>query len=242
MNILIVNDDGIFAEGLMHLARWASNFASVTVVAPKMQQSGKSHSIEIHDGYEVRKVYLTDGIEAYSVDSTPADCTRIALLALKIKPDLVISGINRGFNIGGDIVYSGTVGAVFEAARLGCKGLALSADMNGFDSAGRHLDTVFQYITENKMFDTADILNVNFPDEVKGIAVTRQGAPIYEDDFEKCGEDTYRPVLQCVYVPTDDLSVDCNAVMNGYISVTPLTVDRTDKAAYDVLSKRVSGK
>lgn len=241
MNILIVNDDGIYAEGLMHVVQWAKEFADVTVVAPKVQQSGKSHAIEIHDGYEVTQVDLIDGVKAYSVDSTPADCTRIALLALKLKPDLVISGINRGFNIGGDIVYSGTVGAVFEAARLGCKGLALSADLNGFDSAKKYLNMTFQYIIENKMFNAADILNVNFPDTVKGFRITHQGAPIYEDDFEPCGENGFRPVLQCVYTPSPDLSNDCDAVMNGYISISPLTVDRTDKTAYEILSKRVSG-
>ena len=119
MRILITNDDGINAKGLLPLAQWAQRLGDVTVIAPKVEQSGKSHGIEIHKAFEVKKVDFAPGIEAYSVDSTPADCVRIAILGMKKQFDLVISGINRGLNIGRDTIYSGTVGAIFEANALG---------------------------------------------------------------------------------------------------------------------------
>ena len=121
MKILLTNDDGICAEGLKHLVKWAKTLGEVTVFAPKTQQSAKSHSINIHGTYEVTKTDIFGGIEAYSVDSTPADCVRVAVLGMKKQFDLVISGINCGPNLGADIHYSGTVAACFEAALLGIR-------------------------------------------------------------------------------------------------------------------------
>ena len=96
MRICITNDDSIHGEGLLILANWAKKLGEVTIVAPKEQQSGKSHSIEFHHGFTVEKVSHPSGVEAYTVDSTPADCVRIALLALKKPFDLLLSGINCG--------------------------------------------------------------------------------------------------------------------------------------------------
>ena len=146
MKILIVNDDGINAEGIKHLVNWAKTKGEVSVFAPKVQQSGKSHSIEIHGGYEVKKVDIFDGVEAYSVDSTPADCVRIATLGMKKKFDLVLSGINCGYNLGEDIHYSGTVGACYEAAKCGIKAIAISTSFTTFDNAVKNLDRVFEEI------------------------------------------------------------------------------------------------
>ena len=125
MKILITNDDGIEAEGLKHLVNWARKLGEVSVFAPKTQQSATSQSIEIHGTFEVKKSSMFEGIEAYSVDSTPADCVRIAVLGMKKKFDLVLSGINNGPNVGGDIRYSGTVGACFEANMQGIKAMAI---------------------------------------------------------------------------------------------------------------------
>ena len=115
-SILIVNDDGYFSEGLAILTRWASRFADVTICAPMTEQSGKSHGINIVTPFAARKVDLFPDIEVWAVDSTPADCVRFAVNGLHRKFDTVYSGINRGINVGRDILYSGTVGAIFEAA------------------------------------------------------------------------------------------------------------------------------
>ena len=199
MRILLTNDDGINAEGLKHLVNWAKTKGEVCVFAPKVQQSGKSLSIEIHNSYEVKKVDLFDGVEAYSVDSTPADCVRIAVLGMKKKFDLVISGINCGPNLGGDIHYSGTVGACFEAAQSGIKAMAVSAAFNSFDNAVKNIDRVFNEIQSKRMFDFAEILNVNFPEKGDEILITKMGPAIYSDEFEFLDGNMVKPCLVCLY-------------------------------------------
>lgn len=238
MKILITNDDGIFSDGIICLAEWAKKLGEVTLCAPKFQQSGKSHGIEIHEAFEVKPVNVIDGIRAYSVDSTPADCVRFAVLGLKERYDLVLSGINRGYNIGEDIVYSGTAGAIFEARALKHKAIAFSTDTHGFECASAHLDDAYNFILSNKLFDYGDLFNVNIPGkDVKGIKVTRQGDRYYQDEFVCEGNDMYRQLGGCIYIRRDSPDDDTEAVLSGYISITPLTVDRTDNAAFESIKK-----
>lgn len=240
MKILLTNDDGICAEGLRHLVDWAKTKGEVCVFAPKVQQSGKAQCIEIHNSYEVKKVDIFDGIEAYSVDSTPADCVRIATLGFKKHFDLVISGINCGHNLGGDIRYSGTVGACFEAAKSGIKAMAVSACFTSFDNAVKNIDRAFAEIQKRRMFDFADILNVNFPEHGDEILVTRMGPAIYSDEFEFLPDNTVTPHLVCLYKGTRNLELDTDATMTGHISITPLLYDSTNLSAYDIIKKSVS--
>ncbi len=237
MKILLTNDDGIHAEGLSILLNFAKKLGDVTVVAPLVQQSGKSQAIELHKPYEVKRVELDGAVEAYSVDSTPADCVRFAILGLKKRFDLVISGINRGFNVGEDIAYSGTVGAVYEASRQGHKTIAMSSDLPGFDGAIAHIDEVYDFIVKNRLLDDTNILNVNFPVEVKGIRITKQGYPMYVDDFVCVGDDLYEPRLRCIYADAKNFDIDTDSVMNGYISITPLHRDNTNTEAYLKMKK-----
>lgn len=239
MKILIVNDDGIEAEGIKHLVNWAKTKGEVSVFAPKVQQSGKSHSIEIHGGYEVKKVDIFDGAEAYSVDSTPADCVRIATLGFKKKFDLALSGINCGPNLGGDIRYSGTVGACFEAAKCGIKAIAISAPFTSFDNAVKNLDRVWNEIQSRRMLDFAEVLNVNFPEKGDEILITRTGEAIYSDDFEFLEGDMVMPRLISLYKDTHNLEIDTDATMSGYISISPINVDLTNYYAADVIKKNV---
>ncbi len=241
MNILIVNDDGIRGEGLRILCEWAKTKGNVTVVAPAVEQSGKSHSIEIHLPYEVKEVDYMEGVKAYTVASTPADCVRIASIGLKLDIDLVFSGINRGYNIGADIIYSGTVGAASEASRLGYKSIAFSSDYASFEVAKAHLDEAYSYIMEKELLRDAEIINVNFPmqEPVKGFLITRQGPAIYSDEFEVVEPGMMRAVLQMPTRNSCDLTLDVDAVWNGYISISPLHIDRTDLAAYERILKRV---
>ena len=170
MRILITNDDGINAPALKPLAEWAKKHGEVTVVAPKIEQSGKSHGIEIIKPMEIKKVDFLPGIDAYSVDSTPADCVRFGIIGLKRNYDLVISGINRGYNLGKDIVYSGTVGAIYEASGLGIKSIALSTAPNSLQNALSHLDEVFDFSERKKeeiKKDYEENLGVEFEREYK---------------------------------------------------------------------------
>ena len=240
MKILLTNDDGINAEGLRHLVNWAKTKGEVSVFAPKVQQSGKSLSIEIHSGYEVKKVDVFGDIEAYSVDSTPADCVRIAVLGMKKKFDLVISGINCGHNLGGDIHYSGTVGACFEAAKSGIKAMAVSASFKSFDNAVKNLDRAFDEIMSRRMFDYAEIMNVNFPEQGDEILITKMGPAIYSDRFEFLEDNMVMPCLVCLYNGTTNLELDTDATMTGHISITPLHCDLTSTYAYDILTKKLA--
>ena len=235
MRILISNDDSINAEAIMPLARWARKLGSVTVVAPKFEQSGKSHSIEIFKPFEVKKLWEEDGFEGYSLNSTPADCVRFAFLGLKKEFDLVISGINKGFNVGRDINYSGTAGAMFEGANLGAKALALSTEPKGIQYALTKLDDVWNFIETNKLFEKNNIYNVNIPLDGEKFVVTQQGGRYFCDVYVDQGDDMFLPTGHCIYKDSGTFDYDTDAVMHGLISVTPITLDRTNQAVYKEL-------
>jgi 5'-nucleotidase len=234
---LITNDDGMGASQLIPLIKWCRKLGDVTVAVPKVEQSGKSHGIEIHRDFEVKPVELEPGITVWAVDSTPADCVRFAVLGLKESFDLVISGVNRGLNIGTDMMYSGTVGAACEAVNLGMKAIALSTPPKFYDQATAHLDRVFDYIFKRKLLDINDIYNVNIPGNPKEILITRQGGPYYSDDFPAIGNDMYRPTGKPIWEDANDNSLDTDATLHGYISITPLTVDKTNQAVFRKLTE-----
>ena len=239
MKILITNDDGIFAPGIVPLVEWAKKHGEVTVVAPKIEQSGKSHAIEFVKPFEIKRVELWDGVEAYSCDSTPADCVRFGIMGLKRSYDLVLSGINRGVNLGVDMIYSGTVAAVFEASYWKHKALAISTYPDNRDGAAENLDLIYNYIKENNLFDYNDIYNVNIPKSPRGILITRQGSPYFDDGFKHLGDDMY---LQTgAMIPDEhpnDLTRDTVALVNEYVSITPLTLSRINESAFNTLKAK----
>ncbi len=239
MKILITNDDGIFAPGILALTKWAMKHGEVTVVAPKVEQSGKSHGINIIGAFEIKPVELIEGVRAYSVDSTPADCVRFATVGLGEQYDLVLSGINRGVNIGRDIVYSGTVAAIFEANCFGAKAaVAVSTEFTSLETAITHLDEIYDYFIQYNLLGKHDLYNVNIPANVTGpIRITRQGGPYYTDIFlkEEEGTDLYRQHGHMCFVDTKNIDLDTDAVMNGHISITPLTVCRVAGGVYENL-------
>jgi len=237
MRILITNDDGMLSPVLPPLVNWAKKLGDVTVVVPKTEQSGQSHAINLVYPFEIAKFDMGEGVDAYYVDSTPADCIRYALLTLKLECDLVISGINRGYNIGEDIVYSGTVGACFEASYFKIKTLAISTDPSSFEGALDRLDTVYSYITANDLFSKCSILNVNIPLNGDEILITKQGGANYLDVFVEVEKGMYLPKGDCIYVNHHDHTVDADAVFDGFISITPLTINRVDIAAYEEIKK-----
>ena len=233
MRILITNDDAMHASQLVPLIKWARKLGDVTVVVPKYEQSAKSHSIEIHKPFEAKLVELEPGVSAWAVDSSPADCVRFAILGKGMEFDLVISGINRGLNIGADIMYSGTVAAVCEAVNLGVRAMALSTPPKYYEQAVNHLDEVWEFICKHDLFSLNDAYNVNIPAAPKGFRITHQGGPYYSDDFQPRENDLYRPCGKPIWVDRNDDTLDTDAALHGYISVMPLTVDRTNWAVYD---------
>ena len=234
MRILITNDDGINAPGIKLLAEWARTIGEVTVVAPKVEQSGMSHAIQFVEPIEIKQVPFMDGVEAWQMDSTPADCVRFGVLGLKKEYDLILSGINRGVNVGVDLVYSGTVAAIFEAGRLGIPGIAFSTFPNSQDFAAKYFGKVYDFITEGDLLSKNLIYNVNIPDEVKGIHLTYQGTQYFSDEFEKREGDMYVQVGHMIPDECpDDIKRDTVAIHKGYISVTPLLSYRTNMELFN---------
>ena len=237
MRILITNDDGVNSPVLPALARFARRFGEVTVIAPKVEQSGMSHAIDFIHPMEIKKVMIAPDVEAYSLDSTPADCVRFGVLGLNEHFDLVLSGINRGYNLGSDIVYSGTVAAIFEAARLGVKGIALSAEPAHFESAAELLPMLFDYIEENDLLKLGSWYNVNIPKKIKGVKITRQGGIFFTDRFVNTEGDIYIQEGEQAQTESHDTSLDIDAVIASYVSITPLLATRTDEKLVEKLAK-----
>lgn len=234
MRILITNDDGIYAAGVAPLVQWAKTKGEVVVVAPKVEQSAKSHGIEIHKSFEAKQVDLFPGVTAWAVDSTPADCVRLAILGLHMQVDLVISGVNRGLNIGRDIMYSGTVSAVFEAGNLGVDAIAVSTSPEYYPDATREMDKIWDFFVRHDLLNKNSMYNVNIPtggsDEFR---FTRQGGNYYSDDFRPDENDLYMPCGKDVFAPCASVELDTDAVLvDKVISVMPLTLDRTDLGLY----------
>lgn len=230
MNILITNDDGILAEGIEVLARGAAAFGKVTVVAPADQCSAMSHQITLRRDLVMQKVdFPVAGVDAYSVDGTPADCVKAAMDALPgYRPDLLLSGINNGYNVGYDIAYSGTVGAAMEGLMYGIASVALSRHHVGdFGVTEAYLSRVLKAILAQPPL-RREVWNVNFPTgKCNGILWDRVCAPegYYEGNVDVTRQDGkmilhYPPMKEldaaCPKGPADS---DLYAVQKGYISI-----------------------
>ena len=239
MRILITNDDGLYAEGLKILVEKARKYGEIVVVAPKEEQSAKSHSINIKTGIECKKVNLFEGIDSYQIDSSPADCVRYAYYGLKLDFDLVFSGINKGFNVGEDIMYSGTCAAIFETESTKRNGIAFSCEKDSFEGAIKYFDEVMGYFKNNNLLKYNKIYNVNFPKISKGIKITKQGGCNFDTFFESTDQLHYYQMGIPTFENSEDkLYLDTACIMNNYISITPLTSDRTNLEVYNLIKNK----
>ena len=235
MKILITNDDGVCASQLVPLIKWCRRLGDVTVVVPKFEQSGKSHSIEIHNPFEIKQVELEPGITVWTVDSTPADCVRFAVSGLKQTYDLAISGINRGYNLGYDVMYSGTFAAASEAVNKGMRAVALSTSIKYYDRAVEHLEEIFRFLEGNCLFDRNPLYNINIPVDPRGIRLTRQGGLSFREEFIPIGNNMYEPGGKPLHAEGTDPTLDADACKQGYISVTPMATTRMNTTVYEEL-------
>lgn len=236
MNILVVNDDGIKAEGIFHLVQALSEVADVYVCAPDGQRSAKSQSITLGEAVTVREAEFPRAKAAYITSGTPADCTKIGLQFLKeegIIVDLVYTGINMGSNLGKDTLYSGTVGAAMEAAVDGYKAVAVSVDDHEakyFDVACRLAVDVIPFVKQS--LDANTVLNINVPnlpkEKIKGIKFTSLGNRYYDDKFHMVEKNMYELSGQPAEFKNHHQNLDVTAVYNDYASITPLHFDYTD--------------
>ena len=236
MRVLITNDDGIESPGLRVLCDFALTLGSVTVVAPRREQSGKSHSIDIHNPFEIRRTEYSGAEDAWRVDSTPADCVRFAFDTLG-SFDLVLSGVNNGVNVGWDISYSGTCGAVFESYFFNTPAVAFSVFPASFSAFTEHVGEIWSFITDNRLLEKNLLWNVNIPDDALSMKITRQGGPYYQDWFRTDDGVMYYEVGHSVYKPSDrEQNYDTDAVLRDrVISITPLAGGRTEERVYEEL-------
>lgn len=249
MHILVTNDDGVQAPGLLALAQEIRKLGQVTVFAPDKNWSASGHVKTMERPLRVRETVLGDGSPAFTSDGAPSDCVALPLLGLlEGQIDLVVSGINPNVNIGHDVTYSGTVTAAMEAAIAGVPGVAVSLDSPenhgtqwDYGAAAKVGRRVAGRVLEDGL-PKGVLLNVNVPylgeDELKGYAITRQGLRVYRDALDKRLDPRGVPYYWIGGdAPTgvDEPGTDFGALQAGYVSITPLQLDLTASEAMETL-------
>lgn len=241
MRLLCTNDDGILAHGLKCLVAAAQPLGEVTIVAPDREQSATSHSLTLH--HPVRPIQR--GERRWQVDGTPTDCVMLAVeVLMPDRPDFVLSGINHGGNMGEDVLYSGTVAAAMEGISVGIPSIALSfaggdlrADVNMLDDQIEPITALLKHLTELPAFPPDTLLNINIPPiagrDIKGVRLTRLGKRVYSDSIKRMQDPWGRPIY---WIGGGSIewsgpeNSDFRAVQEGFISVTPVTLDVTHHA------------
>jgi 5'-nucleotidase len=251
MHILVTNDDGVHAPGLLALAQEMRKLGQVTVLAPDRNWSASGHVKTMDRPLRVRETVLADGTPALATDGAPSDSVALALLGVvKEKIDIVLSGINPNENIGHDVTYSGTVTAAMEAVIGGVPGIAVSLHSPEEKRAPLDYSTaaaVARRVAETAMAEGLPegvLLNVNVPylklDEIKGFAVTRQGLRVYRDALDARKDPRGKPYYWIGgEAPTGvvEEGTDFGALSAGYVSITPLQLDLTARDAMERLRK-----
>jgi len=246
MHLLVTNDDGVTAPGLLVLAEELRKSYQVTILAPDRNWSASGHVKTMHRPLRVKEVILGDGTIALASDGAPSDCVALAMLGLIPDDiDLVVSGINPNANLGHDVTYSGTVTAAMEASIWGIPGVAVSLDSPenhlgdlDYGPAARVARKVVDKVIKNQLHSKT-VLNVNVPylldSEIKGYQITRQGLRVYKDRLDRRFDPRGRPYYWIggdapTGIPEE--GTDFGSLVNGYVSITPLQLDLT---AIDIL-------
>jgi 5'-nucleotidase len=240
MRILLTNDDGIYSPGIYALYKKLKSLGTCTVVAPDAERSAQGHAITLSVPLRVNEARHEGKFFGYSVSGTPADCVKIGLMSImkKGRPDLIVSGVNRGPNLGINVLYSGTVSGATEGAILGVPSFAVSLasfKWHNFEAALEFSYKLAKMILKKEL-PPDTLLNVNVPalprSKIKGVRITRQGrSTFYKESYDR-REDPNKRVYywlssQRIEVKGDD-DIDAVAVRDGYISVTPLHYDMTN--------------
>jgi 5'-nucleotidase len=246
MRILVCNDDGIEAQGIYFLAKELSKLGEVIVVAPDKQRSASGHGITIHDPLRAEKVNFFDtNLEAWAVDGTPTDCVKLAMeCLLEKRPDLIVSGINKGPNLGTDVLYSGTVSAAIEGAIFGIPAIAISLasyDDLDYRASAKFAASISERLLKNNPLKKDTLLNINVPNidekDIKGVKITFLGKRRYQNNFIKRKDPRGKEyfwlggdIIEEEAKPGSD--IDC--VSNMYISITPIHFDLSQ---YDLIDQ-----
>ena len=246
MNILITNDDGIYADGIIELAKSISKIANVYVVAPESQRSATGHAITIHSPIMVHKIEMGENIKSYAISGTPADCVKVGIEGLfkDINIDLVLSGINNGSNLGTDVIYSGTVSAALEGFILNKPSIAISYDEVNvkreiYKDASKYVVNLVENIKDKLDLLNDCILNVNIPNtKIKGSKITKLGQRNYDnamvEKINPFGQKYYWIGGKLMELDQDEDS-DIACVKDGYISITPINIEMTNLRKFELL-------
>lgn len=250
MHILLTNDDGINAPGIRALWQELSAIGRVSVVAPDVERSASSQAITVHHPIRVDQHTIADSdIQAWRVGGTPTDCIKLALQSLLLdqRPDIVVSGINQGPNLGTDVLYSGTVSAAIEAALFNIPAVAVSLDSwklgSDFMPAARFTSRLLATMTQQQLPPNT-LINVNVPglpeDQLKGSSVTKLGIRQYENTFQKRIDPrgrSYYWMGGSLVANDNKTDTDIYAVEQGYIAITPIHFDLTNYTIMDMIKQ-----
>ncbi|MCS6966429.1 MAG: 5'/3'-nucleotidase SurE [Candidatus Kapabacteria bacterium] len=250
MRILVTNDDGIEAAGLHALADALRPLGEVVIVAPDRQQSAVGHALTVSEPLRVVPFRSNGQHVGYAVNGTPADCVKLAVTSLlPWRPDVVASGINHGRNTAVNILYSGTVSAATEGTLLGIPSLAFSLDAYQPEVDFRAASLIARYLVQHLPqlgVPLGTLLNVNIPalplEQIRGIRVTRQGASVWRDWYERRRDPWGREYfwLAGEYLLADGIpDADDVALVQGYVSITPIRYELTDFELLEPLSRAV---
>ena len=246
-HILVTNDDGVLAPGLLALTQEMRKLGKVTILGPDRNWSGGGHVKTLDRALRIREVQLADGTQAFASDGAPSDCVALATLGYFKEPiDLVVSGINAGANLGHDVTYSGTVTAAMEAVITGVPGIAVSLETMDnhigeldYGPAARAALKIVRQVLENGLSHEI-LLNVNVPslaeDKIRGIVLTRQGLRVYHSRLDERTDPRNKPYYWIGGdAPTGvpERGTDVGALAEGFVSITPLQLDLT---AYHALT------
>ncbi len=234
--LLVTNDDGYRSKGIISLIQAARKFGNVVVVAPNNSKSGQSHAITVKDFLRLTKVSEEDGLVVYRSSGTPVDCVKLALQELKIKPDIILSGINHGINSSISVHYSGTMGAAKEGCMSGYPSVGFSLDNFTADADFTNTIELAQKIIPEvleKGLPKWVCLNINIPDvkNLAGAKVCRQAHGMWKEEFDKRkdphGQNYFWLTGAYELLETSAQDTDEWALRNGYASIVPTTVDTT---------------
>ncbi len=235
MQILLTNDDGIFAPGLAAIYKELIKLGDVTVVAPAESQSGASHSVTLHQPLVCNKVDINGQFTGFSVQGSPADCVKLAVMQLCARPiDLLVAGINNGANAGINVYYSGTVAAAMEGAFLKIPAVAMSLaaeEKMDFENAAGYCAKILKKLMPLK---SGEVININIPQlskgEPKGIRVVPQSSKGFDERYIRQKNEQGRTVFQLAGGPhrADDTPTDTTSLVEGFITITALAPDMTN--------------
>ena len=249
MKILVSNDDGINSEGIYKLAKELTKLGKVIVVSPESERSASGHSITMHKPLRSNRVdFFGSDIEAWSINGTPSDCVKFALEVLaKGEIDLVVSGMNKGPNMGTDVLYSGTVSAAIEGALYDKPSIAFSLCCNekcNFDTASVLAADICKKLYSFGI-EKDTVINVNIPycpiEKIKGIKITKLGVRKYKNSFVKRKDPrgrSYYWLAGELDEVEDNEDTDIRAIKDNYVSITPIKIDLTNEEIYKKMKEK----